>query len=84
MAHPLQVLRVTGGKAVAALNVEQATALLTGLDYRVVTSEEWLQVANVVRAARAVAHLRDQGEASQKLNDELAYAINQLDGEDHG
>jgi anthranilate phosphoribosyltransferase len=84
MAHPLQELCVTYGKVVSSLTVEQATALLTALEYRVVTAEEWRLVAEVVRTARAVTHLRDQGEASRKLNDELSYAIDQLDGEDHG
>lgn len=79
MAHPLQELPIAG-----SLTVEQVTEVLTELEYRVVTKEEWLQVADVVRCARRVVRLRDNGEGKRTADDDLAYAIDQLDGEDHG
>jgi hypothetical protein len=86
MAHPLQSIHVAtaSGTGIAEMTVEQVKALLTDLEYAVIEKEHWEQAATVVRCARAVVQLRDQGEASTKANEELAFAIDQLDGEDWG
>lgn len=44
--------------------------------------DELHQLRTIVDLARQVSHLRDQGEESPKLSDELANAIDLLDGED--
>ncbi|HEY6056246.1 MAG TPA: hypothetical protein VIU86_20110 [Gaiellaceae bacterium] len=82
--HPFQELHLVTAQGIVAITVDELQRALRELGYHAVQQEHWEEAARVVSLARRVCRLRDNGEESSKLNDELGNAIDRLDGEDDG
>ncbi len=82
--HPFQELHLVTQQGIVALTVDELHTALRELGYHAVKQVHWEDAARVVSLARRVCSLRDNGEESPELNDKLASAIAQIDGEEDG